>query len=150
MICKTFPLENNLLPYSRKILRAKIFEVDLPQNSSRIKFRGSTRLSLHLYAIIRFSRINFQGSSEIHKNSKIYCPRKIPAIRYTISVCSYFMELCVLRVYLCMYTHIYGLYCTCMYVQYSVCTLGMFNVLHHCRHVLKDWRMSGWRSLIRY
>ena len=47
------------IAYSGKISRAKIFEVDLPQNSSRIKFRGSTRLSLHLYAIIRFSRINF-------------------------------------------------------------------------------------------
>ena len=44
------------IPYSGKISRAKIFEVDLPQNSSRIKFRGSTRLSLHLYTIIRFSR----------------------------------------------------------------------------------------------
>ena len=46
------------LAYSGKISRVKIFEVDLPQNSSRIKFRGSTRLSLHLYAIIRFLRIN--------------------------------------------------------------------------------------------
>ena len=71
-----------IVPYSGKISRAKIFEVDLLQNSSRIKFRGSTRLSLHLYAIIRFSRINFQGSSEIHENSEIYCPRKFPAIRY--------------------------------------------------------------------
>ena len=69
------------IPYSGKILRAKIFEVDLLQNSLRIKFRGSTRLSLHLYAIIRFSRINFRGSSEIHEISEIYCPRKIPAIR---------------------------------------------------------------------
>ena len=70
-----------VLPYSRKISRAKIFEVDLPQNSSQIKFRGSTRLSLHLYAIIRFSRINFRGSSEVHENSEIYCPQKILAIR---------------------------------------------------------------------
>ena len=72
----------NKIPYSRKISRAKFFEVDLPQNSSRIKLKGSTRLSLHLYAIIRFSRINFQGNSEIHENSEIYCRRKIPAIRY--------------------------------------------------------------------
>ena len=70
------------LPYSGKISRAKIFEVALPQSISRIKFRGSITLSLHLYAIIRFSRITFRGSSEIHENSKIYCPRKIPAIRY--------------------------------------------------------------------
>ena len=61
------------IPYGGKISRAKIFEFDLPQNISRIKFRGSTRLSLHLYAIIRFSRINFRGSSEIHENSEIYC-----------------------------------------------------------------------------
>ena len=70
------------LPYGGKISRVKNFEVDLPQNILRIKFRGSTRLSLHLYAIIRFLRINFWGSSEIHENSKIYCPWKIPAIRY--------------------------------------------------------------------
>ena len=70
------------LLYSRKISRAKIFVVDLPQNSSRIKFQGSTRLSLHLYAIIRFLRINFRGSSEIRENSKMYCPQKISTIRY--------------------------------------------------------------------
>ena len=34
------------------------------------------------YTIIRFSRINFHGSCEIHENREIYCPRKIPAIRY--------------------------------------------------------------------
>ena len=73
---------SGLVPYSGKISRAKIFEVTLPQDISQIKFRGSTRLSLHLYAIIRFSRINFRGSSEIHENSEIYCPRKIPAIQY--------------------------------------------------------------------
>ena len=71
-----------LITYSGKISRPKIFEIDLPQNSLRNKFRGSTRLSLRLYAIIRFLRINFRGSSEIHENSEIYCPRKIPAIRY--------------------------------------------------------------------
>ena len=70
------------LPYSGKISRAKILEVDLPQNISQIKFRGSTRLSLHLCTTIGFLRINFQGSCEIHENSKIYCPRKIPAIQY--------------------------------------------------------------------
>ena len=59
-----------------------MFGVDHPQNILRIKFRGSTRLSLHLYTIIRFSRINFRGSCEIHENSEIYCPRKIPAIWY--------------------------------------------------------------------
>ena len=32
----------------------------------------------HLYAIIRFSRIIFRGSSEIHENSGIYCAQKIP------------------------------------------------------------------------
>ena len=74
------------IPYSRKISRAKIFEVDLPQNISQIKFRGSTRLSLHLYTIIRFSRINFRGSCEIHENNEIYCPQKIPAIQYIISL----------------------------------------------------------------
>ena len=71
-----------LVPYSGKISRVKFFEVDPPQNVSWIKFRGSTRLSLHFYVIIRFSRINFHCSSEIHDN-KIYCPRKLPAIRYT-------------------------------------------------------------------
>ena len=70
------------IPYSGKFSRVKIFEVDLPQNISRIKFQGSTRLSLHLYTIIRFSRINFRGSCEIHKNSEIHCPRNFPAIRY--------------------------------------------------------------------
>ena len=38
------------IPCSGKILRAKLFEVDLPQNIWRIKFRGLTRLSLYLYA----------------------------------------------------------------------------------------------------
>ena len=71
-----------LLPYSGKILRAKIFKVDLPQNILWIKFLGSTRLSLHLYTIIRFLRINFRGSCEIHENSEICCPQKISAIRY--------------------------------------------------------------------
>ena len=80
-------LNDFYIPYSGKISRAKIFEVGLPQNISRIKFQGSTRLSLHLYAIIRFSRINFRGSSEIHENSEIYHPRKIPAIRY-LKLCS--------------------------------------------------------------
>ena len=78
--------KHKLVPYSRKISRAKIFKVDLPQNSSWIKFQRSTRLSLHLYAIIRFSRINFRGNSEIHENSKIYCPRKIPA-SFTVYDC---------------------------------------------------------------
>ena len=78
-----------VIPYSRKISRAKIFEVTLPQDISRIKFWGSTRLSLHLYAIIRFSRINFRGSCEIHENSEIYCPRKIPAIRYNSKTVQY-------------------------------------------------------------
>ena len=32
--------------------------------------------------MIRFSRINFQGSCKIYENSEIYCPRKIPTIRY--------------------------------------------------------------------
>ena len=75
------------LPYSGKILRAKIFEVDFPQNILRIKFQGSTRLSLHLYAVIRFLRINFRGSSEIHENSEIYCPRKFPL--YGILSCTH-------------------------------------------------------------
>ena len=66
------------IPYSRKISRAKIFEVDIPQNSSRIKFRRSTRVSLHLYAIIRFSMINFWGSSEIHKTAKFIVLEKFP------------------------------------------------------------------------
>ena len=95
---QSFYISISTIPYSRKILRAKIFEVALPQNISRIKFRGSTRLSLHLYAIIRFSRINFGGSSEIHENSEIYCPRKILAIRYNVKVFNQQP-----RVYLCQY-----------------------------------------------
>ena len=71
-------IEPNGIPYSGKISRAKIFEVDFPQNSSRIKFRGSTRLLLHLYAIIRFSRINFRGSSEIHEKTKFIVLEKFP------------------------------------------------------------------------
>ena len=47
-----------------------------------IKCQGSTRLSLYQYTIIRFLRTNFQGSSEIHKISKIYCTWKFPAIWY--------------------------------------------------------------------
>ena len=65
-------------------------------------FRGRkfSRLSLHdtfrklnfedlllyigLYTIIRFQGINFRGCSEILENSEIYCPRKIPAIWYTL------------------------------------------------------------------
>ena len=86
--------KENDLPYSGKISRVKVFKVDLPQNSSQIKFRGSTRLSLHyLYVIIRFSRINFRGNSEIHENSEIYCPQKIPAIRYQLEITLIFQTL---------------------------------------------------------
>ena len=37
----------------------------------QIKFWGSTRLSLHLYTIIRFLKINFRGSNEIHEQQNL-------------------------------------------------------------------------------
>ena len=51
-----------IIPYSGKFRGQKFLRLTSLKNSLRIKFRGLTRQSLHLYAIIRFSRINFRGS----------------------------------------------------------------------------------------
>ena len=66
------------IPYSGKISRAKIFEVALPQNILRITFQGSTRLSLHLYPIIRFLRIIFEVVAKSTKTAKIVVLENFP------------------------------------------------------------------------
>ena len=70
--------KNYHIPYSRKISRAKIFEVGLPQNILRIKFRGSTRLALHLYAIIRFRGLIFEVAVKSTKTAKFIVLEKFP------------------------------------------------------------------------
>ena len=66
------------IPYSGKLSRVKIFEVDLPQNISRIKFRGSTRLSLHLYTIINFRGLIFEVAVKSTKTVKFIVLENFP------------------------------------------------------------------------
>ena len=54
------------IPYNSKISRVKIFEVDLPQNSSQIKFRGSTRLFI---AFVCYNKI-FEVAVKSTKTAK--------------------------------------------------------------------------------